>query len=143
MKGDIIPDDNHIARLCSRKHVKDEQIQPTAFHLRKDEDYLSVNWLEFLNYSCREEEMDEIRNIYKAKLEIKPRDRIAILNVGTVRSEVLIKSEDSRNLEVLHEPLLGHEINDPSHSEIHNLRQDDIMIAELILETILESYSAC
>jgi hypothetical protein len=142
MKGDTIPDDNHIVRLCPRKHVKDEQIQPTAFHLRTDEYYLSVNWLEFLNYSCRKEEIDEIRNIYKAKLTIKPRDMIALLNVGTVRSEVLTKSEDSRNLEVLHEPLLGPEIKDLSHSGIHNLRQDDIMIGELILETVLESCSA-
>jgi len=138
MKGDTIPDDNHIARLCPRKHIDVEQIQPTAFYLRADEDYLSVNCLEFLNCSCREEEIDEIRNIYKAKLTIKLRDRIALLNVGTVRSEVLTKSADSRNLEVLHNP----EIDDPSHSGIYNLKPDDIEIAELILETVLDSYSA-
>ena len=42
-------------------------------------------------------------------------------------------------IEVLHDPLM----NDPSHSGIYNLKQDDeLMIAELILETVRESYSA-
>ena len=59
-------------------------------------------------------------------------------DVGEVRKKVLIESPDGRNLEVLHAPLM----NDPSHSGIYNLKQDDELIAELILETICESYSA-
>ncbi len=51
---------------------------------------------------------------------------------------MLTESPDGRNLEVLHDPLM----NDPSHSGIYNLKQDDELIAELILETVRESYSA-
>ena len=33
-------------------------------------------------------------------------------------------------------------INDPSHSGIYNLKDDDKLIAELILKTVRETYSA-
>ena len=138
MKGDTIPDNDHIARLCLPKHVDDEQIQATAFQLRPNEDILSVNWLEFLNCSSRESQIDEIRKTYMSKLDVKPSAKIAVLNVGEVRKKVLTESSDDRNLEVLHDPLR----NDPSHSGIYNLKQDDELIAELILETVRDSYSA-
>lgn len=139
MKGDTIPDQNHIARLCLPKHVDNEQIQATAFQLRPpNEDFLSVNWLEFLNCQSRESEIEEMQKIYCAKLDVKPRAKIAVLNVGEVRKKVLTESPDGRNLEVLHNPSM----NDPSHSGIYNLKQDDELIAELILETVRESYSA-
>ncbi len=141
MKGDSIPDNNHIARLCLPKHVDNEQIQATAFQLRPpNEPFLSVNWLEFLKCQSRESEIEEIQKVYCAKLDVKPRAKIAVLNVGDVRNKVLAESQDRRNLEVLHDP---EEPADPSHSGIYNLKQnDEIEIAELILETIRESYSA-
>ncbi len=142
MKGDTIPDNNHIARLCLPKHVESEQIHATAFHLRPGEDSLSVNWLEFLSCPSRESEIDGIRRTYMTKLDVKPRAKIAVLNVGEVRNKVITESEDSRNLKVLHDPIIEPEINDPSHSGIYSLRQDDELIAELILETVRESYSA-
>jgi len=140
MKGDTIPDNNHIARLCLPKHVDNEQIQATAFMLREGEESLSVNWLEFLNCQSRESEIEEIQKVYCAKLDVRPRAKIAVLNVGDVRNKVLTESQDRRNLEVLHDP---EEPVDPSHSGIYNLKQnDEIEIAELILETVRESYSA-
>ncbi len=140
MKGDTIPDNNHIARLCLPKHVDNEQIQATAFQLRPpNEDFLSVNWLEFLNCQRRESEIEEIQKVYCAKLDVRPRAKIAVLNVGDVRNKVLTESQDRRNLEVLHDP---EEPVDPSHSGIYKLKQDDELIAELILETVCESYSA-
>ncbi len=141
MKGDTIPDNNHIARLCLPKHVDNEQIQATAFQLRPpNEPFLSVNWLEFLNCQSRESEIEEIQKVYCAKLDVRPRAKIAVLNVGDVRNKVLTESQDRRNLEVLHDP---EEPVDPSHSGIYNLKQnDEIEIAELILETVRESYSA-
>ena len=138
MKGSVIPDNDHVARLCLPKHVDDGQIQATAFLLRAGEESLSVNWLEFLKCQNRESEIDEIRAVYSKKFTIGKRARIAILNVGETRKKVLTESPDGRNLEVLHAPLM----NDPSHSGIYNLKQDDELVAELILETVRESYSA-
>ena len=138
MKGDKIPDQHHIARYCKPTQVEDGQIQATAFMLRTGEESLSVNWLEFLNCSSRESEITEIRNLYSSKLSVGVRAKIAVLNVGEVRQKVLTESPDGRNLEVIHDPL----IDDPSHSGIYNLKQDGELIAELILETDREVYSA-
>jgi len=138
MKGDRIPDQNHIARFCRPRQVADGQIQATAFMLRVDEESLSVNWFEFLNCPSRESEIDELRKTYSAKLRVGLHAMIAVLNVGGIREKVLKESLDRRNLEVLHNPAVG----DPSHSGIYNLKQDDELIAELILETVCESYPA-
>lgn len=146
MKGDTVPDNDHIARLCLKKHVEDDEIQATAFHLRPTDVFLSVNWLEYLKCSNRDREIMEIQKVYSAKLKIKPPAKIAVLNVGEVREKVRTGSQDERNLEVLHEPLpgLSHpEIVDPSHSGIYNLKQnDEIRIGELILQTVRDSYPA-
>src|SRR3990167_699810 len=138
MKGDKIPDQNHIARYCKPTQVSDGQIQATAFMLRTGEESLSVNWLEFLNCSSRESEITEIRNLYSSKLSVGASAKIAVLNVGEVRQKVLTESPDGRNLVIIHYPL----IDDPSHSGIDNLKQNDELIAELILETVREAYSA-
>lgn len=141
MKGDKIPDQHHIARFCRPTQVPDGQIQATAFMLRKDEESLSVNWLEFLNCSSRESEIAELRKIYSAKFNIGARAKIAVLNVGEVREKVLTESPDRRNLKVLHDPQCK-EVYDPSHSGIYNLKQDDELVTELILETVREAYPA-
>lgn len=139
MKGEKIPDQNDIARFCRPMQAPEGQIQATVFMLRAGEESLSVNWLEFLNCSSRESEITKIRTIYSETFSsVGARAKIAVLNVGEVRKKVLTESPDGRNLEVLHAPLM----NDPSHSGIYNLKQDDELIAELILETVRESYSA-
>jgi len=141
MKGETIPDQNHIARFCRPMQAPEGQIQATAFMLRADEESLSVNWLEFLNCSSRESEITKIRTIYSETFNVGASAKIAILNVGEVREKVLTESPDGRNLEVLHDPLMD-VMDDPSHSGIYNLKQDDELIAELILETVHEEYSA-
>ena len=122
-------------------HISDGQIQAPAFKLREGEESLSVNWLEFLNCPSRESEIAELRNIYAAKLTVSARANIAVLNVGEVRRKVLTESPDGRNLEVLHDPQYTG-VYDLSHSGIYDLKHDDELIAELILETIRESYPA-
>ena len=138
MKGETIPGQDHIVRLCQPKHIDEELIQASAFMLREDEESLSVNCLELLNCFSRESEITEIRTIISRKLHIGVRARLAVLNVGETRNKVLTESLDGRNIEVLHDP----STHDPSHSGIYNLKQDDELIAELILETIQKSCSA-
>jgi len=139
MRGDTIPDDNHISRYCARKHIHNGEIQATAFHLRFNEESLSVNWLEFLSCSDRESEISEIRKIYLAKLNnLKTDELIAVLNVGKVREKVRREHPEGRNLGVLHDPTS----NDPSHSGIYHLNPDNVLIAELILQLVDERYPA-
>ncbi len=138
MKGEKIPDPDHIARFCRPMQVSDGQIQAVAFMFRPGEESLSVNWLEFLNCSNRDSEITEIRNIYSVKLNVGARAKLAVINVGEVCEKVLTESPDRRNVEVLHDPM----DDDPSHSGIYNLEPDGELIAELILETVRETYPA-
>jgi hypothetical protein len=139
MRGDRIPDEDHVARYCGPKHIADGKVDASAFRLRPNEEYVSVNWLEFLNCLDRESELTELRRIYSAKpLKLSNKGRMAILNVGKVCEKVCRESPDKRNLDVLHNP----GPNDPSHSGIYNLRQDDVWIAELIRQAIQETHPA-
>lgn len=140
MKGDKIPDEDHISRLCFPKHVDKTygEIQATAFMLREGEESLSVNWLEILKLQNRDCELSEIKSIYKSKFSVNPNAKIAILNIGEVCDIVNKESEDNRILEILHDP--GK--NDPSHSGIYNLNHDDQLIAELILKVVSEIHPA-
>jgi hypothetical protein len=139
MKGDKIPDQHHIARYCRPTQAPGGQIQATAFMLRKDEESLSVNWLEFLNCPNRESEIAELQRIFGEKfIRVSRNARVAVLSVGGTLKKVLHESPDARNLFVLHDP----QLNDPSHSGISNLKEDDELIAELIRETILETHPA-
>jgi hypothetical protein len=139
MKDDTIPDPHHVARLCNPKYIDEGVIQAGAFMLKRGEENLSVDWLEYLSCSTRGDEITEVRHIYSEKFSRVPTHaQIAVLNVGQMREKVRKESPDRRDLNVLHNP----EDNDPVHSGIYDLKQDDEMIAELILESVLETYSA-
>ena len=138
MKGDKIPDSDNIARLCKPSQAPNGEIQATAFMLRKNDESLSVNWLEFLKLPNRKHEISKIQKIYSKKLSVSVNARIAILNVCEIREIVCKESPDNRNIEVLHDPIP----KDQSHSGIYNLKHDDELIAELILEVIRENHPA-
>ncbi len=95
MRGEQIPDADHISRYCGGSHVKpDGKISGVAFQIKErfgqPEEYLSVNWLEYLGKDNRQAEILEIRNILNNKLQhIGSKARIAVLNVGELRDHVL------------------------------------------------------
>ena len=134
MKGDRVPDSDHIARYCRGSSVEsDGTINRMAFRIRKGEEYLSVNWLEFLKKPSREEEIDEIRKVLQKKLTLGSRSRIAVANVGSLINH--IRSE--RILKVKHEPELP---DDPSPRGIFGYRIGDELIVLLTAEVFQESY---
>jgi len=102
------------------------------------DDGLSVNWLEYLNCASRELEIAEVRKVYSAKLNVRAKAKVAVLNAGEVRGKIETESPDRRILDILHDP----EEKDSSHSQIYNLKPDDELIAELILQAVHETYSA-
>jgi len=141
MKGDMIPESDHVSRYCSAKHIaQGGRISGTAFRLRESEDYLSVNWLEFLNLPDRASEIVEIKRVLATKMTLSPSARIAVLNVGEVLDHVLRCSPDSRMLQIQHEPL--DEPPDPSHSGIFGLGWNDDLISDLIAEVVEQTYGA-
>jgi hypothetical protein len=144
MKGDPVPIENHISRYCSASRLTEEgQVTGTAFQLRETDEYLSVNWLEFLQQANRQDEIQEVRRVLNSKLTLTANAKIAVLNVGDILNHVRIMSPDTRNLSVLHEPIEDDSVvNDPSHSGIYGFRYDNHLIADLIVEVVQETYPA-
>jgi hypothetical protein len=133
----MVPPTDHLSRLCYGKGVEDGQIIAAAFLPRPKENYLSVNWLECLQCLDRFSEIAEIRRRY-ASFNLKKKDLIAVLNVGTMCSKVAEESPDNRSLNVTSEPLPS----DDSHCGIWGFTDNDMLIAELIRLTVLETYPA-
>lgn len=139
MKGQAIPDSDHVGRYCGARTVENGEISAAAFMLREGEGYLSVNWLEELRRSNRLSEIRDLQRLYATKLRVGASARIAVLNVGNVRNKVQSESPDRRLLRVQHEP---EEPVDPSHAGIYEIPREDEIIAELIAQAVLEHYSA-
>jgi hypothetical protein len=112
-----------------------------AFMLREGEESLSVNWLEELKCADRTSEARALQDIYARKMtRVGAGARIAILNVGTLRTEVENESPDRLLLRVLHEPIIP---EDPSHAGIYDIPYDDReIVAELIAQVVLEIHPA-
>ena len=113
MQGDQVPAQDHVSRLARPSDCTDGgRVTASAFELRVDrnEKYLSVNWLEFLNLPTREAEINEIRSVLGEKLKLGKAARIAVLRVRTITQE---------GLRVIHEP--SEQPPDPSHTGIYGL----------------------
>jgi len=137
MKDDPVPIHNHISRCCFASRCTEEgQVTGAAFQPRETDEYLSVNWLEYLQQTNRQEEIQEVRKILSLKLTLTPNAKIAVLNVGDILDHVQAKTPDNRSLKVLHVP----EENDPSHSGIYGFTFDDPIIADLIAEVVQETH---
>jgi hypothetical protein len=139
MKGQAIPDSDHVARYCKASTVEDGEVSAAAFMMRETEEYLSVNWLEELKRSDRASQIRDLQQLYATKLKVAAAARIAILNVGALRAKVERESPDRRLLRVLHEPIIP---DDPSHAGIYEIPYEDEIVAELIAQVILEDHPA-
>ena len=140
MQRDRVPDTDHISRYCGGAQIlPDGRISGTAFHLRELEEYLSVNWLEYLGLGDRDPEIAEVRRVLGAKgRKLGTTARLVVLNAGRLRGHVASASPDRRMLDILHKP----EPLDPSHAGIFGLPPDDRLIAELIAEVVQDVYPA-
>jgi hypothetical protein len=138
MKGQAIPDSDHVSRYCKATAVENGEISAAAFMMRRSDAHLSVNWLEELNCPDRAGQIRDLQKLYARKLKVGAAARIAVLNVGAIRTKVKRESPDRRLLPVLHEP----EPDDPSHSGIYEIPYEDEIVAELIAQEILERHPA-
>ena len=135
MTGDRLPNQDYISRYCSpRTLLEDGQPSAASFMLRTDEEFLSVNWLEYFDLSNRQTQITQVRRVLR--LTPAATAKIAVLNIGGILNR--ISRNSGRVLAVLHEP----EQNDPSHSGIHGYRHEDDLVADLIAEEVREIYSA-
>ncbi len=147
MRGDPVPDQDHIARHCKGSQIRDDgTASGAAFRLRPGkDDYLSVNWLELLSADDRDEQIAALRDAFRAKgFDLRATARFAVSNVGEMRKEVREKSGDGRALHVRHEPFnkAEHGVDDSSHAGISGYTPDDDMVADLIAQAFRALYPA-
>ena len=139
-EGGRHPEQRSREPLCGGSHVREDgTIAATAFMPRPGEPYLSVNWLELLGLTTRADEAAEVLRVLSTKRKIGTTARLAVLNVGVARDGVRGQSHDHRKLSFRHEPELdAGRPQDPSHSAIYGVPEDDNLIAELLAAAVAE-----
>lgn len=124
MRGDVVPDGDHVTRLCGRIFIQENGMPDGSAFVRKPgETYLSVNWLECLPLASQAEQIAEVLRVLELKRHVGRTAKLALLNVG--RSRMFVRQGTPNNPEIhfLHEPT-RHPHVDPSHSGIHELPGD-------------------
>ena len=121
MKGDLLPEEDHVSRYCPPSQVEDGWPLLGAFQLKPAESYLSVNWLEYWMKSTQEEAIDCIRG--EIALKRRPNGRFVVLNVGEVKQ--IVESVIRRSPTITHQPTPAME----SHAGIFDWPADDEEIA--------------
>ena len=102
-----IPDSDHVMRYCSPQHVQNGKIAETAFSLRPNEQYMSVNWLEYFNGNTDfPQRLQAIRN--SIGLSLKPTGRFVKISVAAAKHKI-------ENLQITYHLLP----QDPSHAGIY------------------------
>ena len=100
MTGDDIPDEDHVLRYARPTDVLDTDVgglNCSAFQLRRDEEGLSVNWLEYFANLPRIEQVDRVRGLIR--LTLSRNGALAELDVGRTRAYV----DDA--IRFVHDPL--------------------------------------
>jgi len=136
MKGEPLPDQDHVSRYCAPKTAPDGQPTGASFMLDPGHDFLSVNWLEYFDLPDQQAQLTQVRRVIR--LNLAANGKFAVLNVGEVVNYVRENGPDNRLLSVLHEP----NDDDPSHSGIHGYGFEDDWVADLITEVVQETYPA-
>jgi hypothetical protein len=131
-KGKNLPDEDHVIRYVAWGRLRkdgDENVLgflPQAFQLRSDEDYLSVNWLEYHD-GDRETQIRlsvwAMRDSFEKPLGVK--SAFAIANVSKVKETCRAAG---RRVRIIHEP----EPKNPGHSAIRQLQRDDLSLLETL-----------
>ncbi|MCP4143546.1 MAG: hypothetical protein GY755_25215 [Chloroflexi bacterium] len=117
MKGDTLPENDHIVRYAKPSLVDDGDIDGAAFQKRASEDAISINWIECFQGMTKEEQLGEVRRLFR--LSVRPNGRFAELHVGDTIQHLIDELVD---LGFKEDPLEADEADnqeaDPSHALI-------------------------
>lgn len=125
MIGELLPDADHVARYCKPSAVDDTGLpMAVAFKPREDDQYLSVNWLEYFGVRESVAAVQHVRDVFRNKdFSLRSRGRFVVINVGSAK--VIVREALGKQLRIDHQPLE----NDPSHAGIHGYGADDLAVA--------------
>ena len=119
-----IPIGDHICRYCKPSSIVDGKIMAGAFQIRKNENHLSVNWIEYLGVLDLASAADMISELLRDKnYRVKLGGRMAIIGVGTAMSATF--DAVNKRIRIRHVPRPG----DESHAGIFGYTHSDYEIA--------------
>ncbi len=124
MKGDPLPDADHVIRHCRERDIKADENGPRGifpFALDSDPDGLSVTWMEFFQGSLTDQ-ISSVREAIGRQRRIRKSNRLALLNVGKIRS--IGRSFDTE-LRVEHDPDLTPRKENPAHSLVIGIQAEN------------------
>lgn len=137
-RGNNIPNEDDVVRHIHHKKLAFNDngeiigIFPQAFEMRPNESTLSVSWLDcFLG--TKEEKLQQTLVSLKKVLDVKPRNGMAIANVGLLKE--IAKQQSEISLRIAYAPTKL----DIAHSEIHHLRRDDDALAEVMATSLFKT----
>ncbi len=131
MKDDPLPDDGHVARSCTPSRVEDELPLPAAFERKADEEYLSVNWLQYWGQTVpREVALARVRKGLSTRLTLRPNGRLALLNVGAAKNAIDEWIDGGSS--ITHQPKPGNE----SHSGVFGFSATDFEVATALANLV-------
>ena len=144
MRGDLLPDDDHVVHYLRPGLIEDEEVTGGAFQRREGEIALSVNWLDYFRDQPKEQQLREVRRLFR--VQVRPNGRFAELNVGRTRRHL---ADELEALKFVEDPLTadldnGHD-EDPSHALIEGLPDPNQtpelaeMIGDMIAECVVGS----
>jgi hypothetical protein len=132
-KGKNLPDEDHVIRYVPwSRLLKDEDqnvlgFLPQAFQLRPEEEYLSVNWIEYHDG----DRATQIRlSVWAIRDSFdKPLGQKSAFAMGNVAKIKTTSQAYGSRVRVIHEPILP---NNPGHSAIRQLPRDDLNLLDAL-----------
>ena len=125
------PDDEHVARYCRPKILADGNPTGASFELRANEEFLSVNWLEYFNDPSFAACVERVRQVIR--IDVNHNGQFAILNILDVKSA---GNNAGCSLQVKHMPIPP----DESHTGIMGYTEADLEVSEELALIVKEMY---
>ena len=136
MKGECVPDSDHVLRHIKGRFIEGDEIDGGGFRLRETETELSFNWIEYYRTLTSDEQLQKIRDTFP--LEVKKKDKFVKLNVGRAKNHVSREHPEGKVIDFIEDG--DDEV--PSHCLMTVVPEIDEMIGDLLVECILEVFPA-
>lgn len=141
--GTNLSSEDHVVRHIPFPHLKKDSdgnvlgILPQAFQHKFDEEYLSVNWLEYFKSDKNTNLVQTKKSIIEAKKSksISPKSYLAVGNVGKIKESFLEKGPTKIRIAYAPSRL------NPAHSGMYHIpKEDQDMMAMLAEEIFTEMH---
>ena len=135
MKGDKIPDQEHILRYVQPAKLRKADgtndvigVLATAFVMRDVDDYLSATWIEFFDGEYADKIAQAVQTIRRS-LDVKPTSGFTIGKVAEVRAAC---ADKRHNVRIVHEP----DNTNAAHVALRRFPRDDIELFEVLASEV-------